>query len=88
MGAERVGVGCRSRTKTDDGDDLLAEPFVGHADDRSFGDVRMLVERGLDFGGVDVLAASDDDVLQPVDDIEVAVFVETAERRRCGTSRR
>ncbi len=63
----------------DDRADLLAEPFVGHADDRGFGDVRVLVQRGFDLGGVDVLAAADDDVLQAVDDVEVAVGVETAE---------
>ena len=49
------------------------------ADDRRLGDVGVLVERSLDLGGVDVLAAADDDVLQPVDHVQVAVVVEPAE---------
>ena len=64
---------------TDHGAHLLADALVGDADDRGLGDVGMLVERGLDLGGVDVLAAADDDVLQPVDDVEVALVVEAAE---------
>ena len=39
----------------------------------------MLVERSFDLGGVHVLAAANDDVLEPVDDVEVAIVVEAAE---------
>ena len=52
---------------------------MGHADDGGLGDVGVLVERGLDLGRVDVLAAADDHVLEAVDDVEVAVVVEPAD---------
>ena len=86
-GGEPVGDVRRTRPRssdapgrtTHDGADLLAESLVGHADDRGLGHVGVLVERGFDLGRVDVLAAADDDVLQPVDDVEVAVGVEAAE---------
>ena len=41
-----------------------------------------VVDQVLDLGGVDVLAAGDDHVLQPVGDVEVAVGVEVAEVAR------
>ena len=56
----------------------LAPFLVGNADDRAFGDVGVLVERLLDLGGIDVLAAGDDHVLDPVDDIDEAVLVHIA----------
>ena len=68
--------------------DLLAEALVRDADDRGLGDVGVLVQRGLDLGRVDVLAAADDDVLQPVDDVEVARRRRAGRGRRCGTIRR
>ena len=67
--------------------DLLAEALVGDADDRGLGDVGVLVQRGLDLGRVDVLSAADDDVLQPIDDVEVALVVEPAEVTGRGTIR-
>ena len=67
--------------------DLFAVALVGDADDGGFGDVGVLVERGLDLGRVDVLAAPDDDVLQAVDDVEVALVVEAAEVAGVRTSR-
>src|SRR5271154_4267874 len=42
------------------GENPLAPMLVGHADDGAFGDVEMLVQRLLDFRGIDVLAARDD----------------------------
>ena len=55
--------------------DLLAHDRVGHRDARGFGDVGMGHEQRLDLLGGDVLAAADDDVLQPVDDREVLAVV-------------
>src|SRR5271154_4197712 len=42
------------------GENPLAPMLVGHADDGAFGYVGMLVQRLLDFRGIDVLAARDD----------------------------
>ena len=45
-------------------------------------------EQVLDLLGADVLALADDDVLEPAGDRDVAVGVERARGRRCGSSRR
>ena len=57
------------------GADLLAEVGVRDADHRRLGDGRVLVEHLLDLPRVDVVAAPDDQVLLPVDDVVVAVVV-------------
>src|SRR4051812_30956827 len=78
-------VGLRERravAHADDGTDLLAETIVRDADDRGLGDVGVLVERGFDLGRVDVLATADDDVLDAVDDEQVAVLVDAADVAR------
>lgn len=59
--------------------DLFAEPRVRQSDDCRFEGAEMREQTGFDLGGVDVLPAADDDVLEPADDDEVAVEVETAE---------
>src|SRR5262245_58651578 len=46
-------------SQTDDRANFFAVALVGDPDDRRFGDVRMLVEGGLDLGRVDVLAPTD-----------------------------
>ena len=46
----------------------LAQPLVGHADDRGLGDTVEPGERLLDLGRVDVEAAADVHVLEPVGD--------------------
>ena len=51
-------------------------------------DGRVLEQRGLDLGAVDVLAAADDHVLGPVDDVDEALVVDAGRCRRCGASRR
>ena len=56
--------------------DLLAQHLVGDADDRGVVHRRVLVERGLDLDAVHVLAAADDHVLGPVDDVDEALVVE------------
>ena len=78
MSPELVGVGGRLRTEPHHRRHRFAVARVGHPDDRGFGDGGVLVERGLDLGGVHVLAAADDDVLQAVDDVQVSVLVEPA----------
>ena len=55
---------------------LLAVHRVSAPDDRGLGDLGEPVDHGLDLTGVDVLAASDDHVLGPVDENQVAVLVE------------
>src|SRR5262249_3683373 len=49
------------------------------ADDGDLRERRMLVERALDLGRIDVLAAADDHVLHAVTDVEKAVDVEVAD---------
>ena len=79
MGADSRRRAGGTVAHTDHGAHLLAHALVGDADGRGLGDVGVLVEGGLDLGGVDVLTAADDDVLQPVDDVEEAFVIEPAE---------
>ena len=58
--------------------DRFAPFVVGDADHRDFGDIGVVADRALDFGGIDVLAAGDDHVLDAVVDVEVAVLVHVA----------
>ena len=53
----------------------LAPLLVRHADHRAFEHRRVLVERVLDLGRADVLAARDDHVLLAVDDVDRAALV-------------
>src|SRR5258707_716079 len=64
-------------------------PFVvGHADHGDFGHVRMVADRAFAFGGIDILAAGDDHVLDAVVDIEIAVLeIGRASCREEGRSR-
>ena len=74
----------------------LAPALVGTADDRDLDHRLVLVEHALDLGAGDVLAAGHDHVLEPIDDVEVAVVVphadvagvEPAARERRARSRR
>src|SRR5580692_4033970 len=61
-----------------DGLDRLAPFVVGHADHGDFGDIGVIADRAFDLGGIDVLAARDDHVLDAVVDIEIAVAVHVA----------
>src|ERR1700677_5382595 len=58
------------------GGDLLAQGRVRQPDDGGLGDRRVLVEDLLDLARVHVVAAADDQVLLPVDDVEVAAGVD------------
>ena len=62
----------------DHGVHLFAPALARDADDRALGDGRMLGEGVLDLGRIDVLAAGDDHVLDPVDDEDESVFVHVA----------
>ncbi len=73
MSSSAVVVG--SERDNDERDRNLAPPFVGPADDGDLDDRRVFVQHALDFGARDVLAAGHDHVLQPVDDVEIAVVV-------------
>src|SRR5690606_23132971 len=54
----------------------LAPARVGHAHDARGGDVRVARERVLHRGGIDVLAARHDAVVQPPEDVKVATLVD------------
>ena len=78
-GAQAGLVELLVRLDVDDRHRHLAEPLVGHAEHRHFGDRRAGVAGRLDLGGGDVLAAADDDVLLAVDDEQITVLVEIAD---------
>ena len=78
----------------DDGRDPLAPLGVRQADDRALPNAGMLAQRLLDLRRIHVLASGDDHVLDPVDDVELALCVTEAgiagpipavfhDRRRC-----
>ncbi len=77
--AELVGSRLHTRTEGHEGHDVLAEDRVLDADHGHLVDGRVRLDGVLDVGRVDVVAAPDDDVLAPPDDVEVAVLVEAAE---------
>src|SRR5207249_3604251 len=59
--------------------DLFAEPLVRPADDARHHDRRMLEQDVLHIAREDVEATADDEVLLPVQHVQVAVGVETAD---------
>ena len=63
----------------EDGGDPLAPLVVGQADDRAVEDRGVGQQGLLDLGRVDVEPAGDDHVLEPVDDVQVAVVVQVAD---------
>src|SRR5579862_9581485 len=65
--------------KHDKGVDSLAEHRTGLGDDRRLDDRGMIEEDVLDLGCEDLVAATVDDVLDAVDDPEVALLVHDAE---------
>ena len=71
-----VGIGL------DDGVDAVAQVLVGQPDHRARPHGGVLLERRLDLGRVDVGAAAQDHVGEPVAEVEEPVGVEPARRRR------
>ena len=57
----------------------LAQVVVGYANDQAGQHVRVLAQRGLDLGGIDVAAADGEHVDAPVVEVEEAVGIEVAE---------
>ena len=75
VGVERVG----AVAELDPGAQLLAVLLVGDADHLHVLDVGVGVEELLDLARVDVLPAADDHVLDPADDVAVAVLAHLGE---------
>src|SRR5271156_1193081 len=67
------------RMGNDERQRLFTEVVLGDADHRGVDDLGMLHEGFLDFGGIDVDAACDDHVLNPVGDEQEAVVIEMAD---------
>ncbi len=65
-GLQLLLVRLGARGEVDDGRRLLAERPVRKPDQGGVGDRGMVVEDVLDLGGIDILAAADDDVLGAV----------------------
>src|SRR2546426_354083 len=61
------------------GTSSCSRPGTRWCDDRALAHRIVLVQHALDLGARDVLAARHDHVLEPVDDVEVAVFVDDAD---------
>lgn len=70
-----VGRERRAGDGNDERDAAFAPHRVGHPDHSGRLDERMQAQRVLDLGGGDVLAARDEDVLEPIDDAEHAARV-------------
>ena len=75
VGEEVLGPGDGARPEDDPGAANLAPSLVRHADHGGLGHTGVLVEGGFDLGGIDVLAAGDEHVLQPVEDAAEALLV-------------
>ena len=74
-----AGVAVRTRLERHGGTDLLAELVVRDTDHGSLGDRRVLIQDFLNLARIDVEPAADDHVLLPVDNVEVAILVDSAE---------
>ena len=67
--------GRRTGLEHDDGNGHLAPSLVRSPDHGGLRDGFVLVQHALDLGAGDVLAARHDHVLQPIDDVQIAVLV-------------
>ena len=74
-----LGLGGYPWAQHHGGGDSLAPARVRHAEDARLGHGRMCQQHRLDLGRIDVLAAGDDQVVAPVDDVQVALGVEVAQ---------
>ena len=78
-GDDLVGVDGLARLRSHDGVHGLDPLGVRDAEDGDLGNLRVGGDDALDLGAVDVLAATDDHVLDPVEDIDEALVVGAAE---------
>src|SRR5690349_786833 len=74
-----LGCGGLARLQHDPGANFLAEAGIGHAEDLRRLDLGMAEEKLLDLAGIDVLAAADEHVLDPADDVAIALVVDGGE---------
>ncbi len=77
-----VGRGLVAGVQLDERSDLLASDLVRLADYARDRDGRVLQRHVLDVAGIDVETSSDDEVLLPIEDVEVAVLVEATDVAR------
>ncbi len=77
--ADLLFVAGLARGQHDPGAELLPHQRVGDAHHLHVGDLGMAVEEFLDLARIDVLAAADDHVLDPPDDVAVALLVDGAD---------
>ena len=71
---------CRIKVSTNDNcDNSFAKIIMRHADDRAFADAGQRVNGVLDFLWIDVVAASDYQILAASDDVDIALRVNLAE---------
>ncbi|SKX89200.1 Uncharacterised protein [Mycobacteroides abscessus subsp. abscessus] len=68
-----------SRRQYDDRRDFFAVVAVGYADDCGFDHIGMLIEDFLHLAGIDVVTTTDDQILDAVDDPQIAVDIDLAE---------
>ena len=68
--AQPVGVGCAFTGRSDECSHLLAPRRVGDANDCDVRDILVLEQHLLDFAWIDILATSDDHVLESAGDAE------------------
>src|SRR5437588_2550199 len=74
---DRLRIG--RRVEFEDGVHALSEFRIGQADHDAGAHLRMRRDRGLDFGRIDVGAAAQDHVGEPVAEIEITVGIEPAD---------
>lgn len=79
MCSNGLDIVLRAWLEHDRGRYFLTQSIVRYAEDRTFRDRRMIKQNGLDFGAVDVLAASQNHVLCPIDDEDEAVIVDSCD---------
>jgi len=74
-----VAVDAGARPGNDHRHAHFAEVRVRHAHQRAFGHAGQLVDVALDLGRVDVVAATDDQVLAAADDVDITALVDPAD---------
>src|SRR6516225_8497132 len=78
-GADLLGGGSFAVVQAHPGAQLLAIALVGDADHLHILNLRVAIEELLDLARIDVLAAADHHVLNPPDDVAIALLVDRRE---------